>query len=248
MTKLGIFFETNDKAPVFPIIPFFPLFLHFNRMSMLDYTSFLFNPVFGENTYVVYDETKECVIIDPGCSSPREEERLFSFIDSNRLKPVMVLNTHGHIDHIMGNAAVCNRYHVKAAASAAARPYFTDAEQQFRFFGLQGQGTFPLPEGVLHDGDIVKVGTGQLEVIATPGHTEGCISFYAEVEGAVFTGDALFCRNIGRTDMRGGDYERLCKSIRERLYHLPDDTDVLPGHGQMTSIGEEKDFNPFVMG
>ena len=213
---------------------------------MLKLEQFVFNP-FSENTYVVYDEnTKECVIIDPGCSNAGEENELFDFIDSHHLKPLMVINTHGHIDHIMGNTAAKKKYGIKVAAHPNVKNDFLRSRQQAAMFGLPSMGDCDLPDVDLEDGEIIKVGESTLEVISTPGHAMGSISLYAEIEGWVFTGDALFCRSIGRTDFPGGNYEQLRTNIIERLFRLPDDTEVYSGHGESTTIFDERRYNMFL--
>ena len=212
---------------------------------MLQVFSFVFNP-FAENTYVIYDETRQCVIIDPGCVSSSEVDELLGFIDLHQLEPLMVINTHGHIDHIMGNEAIKKHYGIKVSAHPEAKNDILRSRQQAMMFGLPMIEECKLPEVELEDGEMIKVGNGTLEVICTPGHAKGSISLYAMMEGWVFTGDALFCRSVGRTDLPGGDFEELRESIRTRLFTLPDDTEVFPGHGESTTIGEEKGFNPYV--
>lgn len=212
---------------------------------MLQINSFVFNP-FGENTYVIFDETKECVIIDPGCYTASEEDRLFGYIDQHQLKPLMVINTHGHVDHVVGNNAVKRRYGIPVAAHPGTHPDFTQAKRQAVWLGFQPVGDIDLPDVDLQDDEVIKIGESSLEVICTPGHARGSISLYAPVEGWVLTGDALFCRSVGRTDLPGGDFEELRESIRGRLFALPNDTEVFSGHGESTTIGEEKDFNPYV--
>ena len=213
---------------------------------MLKLDSFVFNP-FAENTYVVYDDdTKECVIIDPGCSTAGEENELFGFIDSHRLKPLMAINTHGHIDHIVGNTAVKKRYGIPVAAHPNVKDDFLRSRQQAQLFGMSFMGEGELPDRDLEDGEVIKVGESTLEVISTPGHAMGSISLYAEIEGWVFTGDALFCRSIGRADFPGGNYEQLRTNIIERLFHLPDDTEVYSGHGESTTIFDERKYNMFL--
>ena len=212
---------------------------------MLQINSFVFNP-FGENTYVIFDETKECVIIDPGCYTASEEDRLFGYIDQHQLKPLMVINTHGHVDHVVGNNAVKRRYGIKVAAHPGTHPDFTQAKRQAVWLGFQPVGDIDLPDMDLQDDEVIKIGESNLEVICTPGHARGSISLYAPVEGWVLTGDALFCRSVGRTDLPGGNFEELRESIRGRLFALPNDTEVFSGHGESTTIGEEKDFNPYV--
>ena len=212
---------------------------------MLQINSFVFNP-FGENTYVIFDETKECVIIDPGCYTASEEDRLFGYIDQHQLKPLMVINTHGHVDHVVGNNAVKRRYGIPVAAHPDTHSDITQANSQAVWLGFQPVGDIDLPDVDLQDDEVIKIGESSLEVICTPGHARGSISLYAPVEGWVFTGDALFCRSVGRTDLPGGDFEELRESIRGRLFTLPNDTEVFSGHGESTTIGEEKDFNPYV--
>ena len=157
---------------------------------MLKLDSFVFNP-FAENTYIVYDDTTlECVIIDAGCSNKAEEDQLLGFVDSHRLKPLMVVSTHGHVDHIIGNEAVKKRYGIKLAAHPDTQPDFIQAKRHGAWLGLSPNGEFPLPDIDLKDGEIIKIGESTLEVICTPGHARGSISLYAEIEGWVFTGDA----------------------------------------------------------
>lgn len=213
---------------------------------MLQINSFVFNP-FSENTYIIYDETLECIIIDPGCSTPEEENQLFGFIDSHGLKPLLAINTHGHVDHVMGNAAVKQHYGIKVAAHVEVKKDFIRAKRQAPFFGMTWKNGDDLPDQYLEDDEVIHVGNSTLEVICTPGHAQGSISLYAVMEGWVFTGDALFCRSIGRTDFPGGNYQTLCESIRSRLFTLPGDTTVWPGHGENTTIADEKDFNYYVV-
>lgn len=212
---------------------------------MLQINSFVFNP-FGENTYILNDETKDCVIIDPGCSTQAEENELFGYIDSHQLKPLMIINTHGHVDHVVGNGAVKRRYGIKVAAHPDTKPDFTQAKRQAVWLGFQPVGDIDLPDVDLQDGQEIKIGDSSLEVICTPGHAKGSISLYAMVEGWVFTGDALFCRSVGRTDLPGGNFEELRESIRTRLFTLPEDTEVFPGHGESTTIFDENRYNMYV--
>lgn len=213
---------------------------------MLKLESLVFNP-FAENTYVVYDDdTQECVIIDPGCDTVGAENQLFGFIDSHHLKPILAINTHGHLDHIIGNPAVKQKYGIPVAAHPNVKADFQRSKQQSLLFGIPFHGECELPDRWLSDGEVIKVGNSTLEVISTPGHAEGSISLYAQMEGWVFTGDALFCRSIGRTDFAGGNYETLRTSIRERLFRLPDDTEVFSGHGESTTIFDEQRYNMFI--
>lgn len=217
-----------------------------NPEIMLQLESFIFNP-FSENTYVVYDEnSKECVIIDPGCGNSAEENQLFGFIDSHRLRPLLIINTHGHLDHILGNGTVKQRYGIPVAAHPDVAADFNRSKEHSDFFGMPFRGECGLPDRNLKDGEIIKIGESTLEVICTPGHAEGSISLYAETEGWVFTGDALFSRSIGRTDFPGGSYATLRESIKTRLFRLPDDTTVFSGHGESTTIFDEKRYNMFL--
>ncbi len=214
-------------------------------LFMYQVKQFCFNP-FGENTYVIYDETLDCAVIDPGNSSQQENLTLFNFIDGAGLHPVVVLITHGHVDHIAGAALTAERYGIGIAAHPDARPFFTSVFEQAAMFGFGKIDKVPSLDQELEEYGSIKIGTGMLEAIPTPGHANGSMSFYSESDSIVFTGDTLFCRSIGRTDFVGGDFDTLRRSIRERLFVLPDDTMVLSGHGESTTIGDEKDFNPFV--
>ena len=185
---------------------------------MLKLYSFVFNP-FSENTYVVYDETsKECVIIDAGCSTPGEENQLFGFIDSHRLKPLMVISTHGHIDHIVGNPAVKQHYGIPVAAHSDVKGDVMRSRQQAVMFGMPFSDEGELPDRNLKDGEIIKIGESTLEVICTPGHAEGSISLYAEMEGWVFTGDALFCPPRVHTFRSGAQVFQGNSSVSGRIH------------------------------
>lgn len=212
---------------------------------MLSLKTFVLNP-FAENTYVVYDPSGECAIIDPGNYNLRETLELCSFINDNKLKIKYLLITHGHVDHIVGIQELKNRYGVKLSAHPDVKADLDRSVRQAQMFGFTSLETVPTIDVALMDDEILTLGESVLEVRCTPGHAEGSVSYYAPVEGWVFTGDALFCRSVGRTDFAGGDFVKLRNSIHSRLFTLPDDTAVLPGHGEKTSIGEEKDFNPFV--
>ena len=212
---------------------------------MLQIKLFRFNH-FGENTYLLYSNDGDCFVIDPGNSTPAEDEKLFSFIDGNGLTPKLIINTHAHVDHIVGNAALAKRYNIEVAAHTDTAVDFAVAENVIGMYGFDRSINIKKADRILEDGETLPLGDGQVEVIATPGHAKGSISLYVPTECVVFTGDALFCRSIGRTDLPGGNYEELRTSIRERLFTLPDETMVMPGHDEATSIGEEKDFNPYV--
>jgi glyoxylase-like metal-dependent hydrolase (beta-lactamase superfamily II) len=205
--------------------------------------SFVFNP-FQENTYVLFDETKECVVIDPGCSEPEEKHALTSFIESNDLKVKLLLNTHCHVDHVLGNDFVKEKYKVDFLIHAADLPVLKAVRAyapSYGFFQYQEAE----PDRFMKEGDIISFGNQSLKVLFVPGHSPGHVAFYNEKEKTVVAGDVLFYNSIGRTDMPGGDYDTLITSIHEKLFTLPDDVTVYPGHGQETSIGFEKKTNPF---
>ncbi|WP_210486842.1 MBL fold metallo-hydrolase [Rufibacter aurantiacus] len=205
---------------------------------------FTFNP-FQENTYVLYDNTKECVIIDPGCADKQEQQELQQFIQTQGLKVVRLLNTHCHIDHVLGNKFVADTYgvpleiHEEDLSVLRAVPTYSAA------YGFP-QYQEVLPEKFLKEGENVRFGETELEVLFTPGHAPGHVVFYHPESKNLIGGDVLFNRSIGRTDLPGGDYNTLIQSIRTKLFSLPDEVTVYPGHGPSTTIGEEKAGNPFL--
>jgi glyoxylase-like metal-dependent hydrolase (beta-lactamase superfamily II) len=205
---------------------------------------FTFNP-FSENTYVLYDETKECVIIDPGCSNSAEEKKLTDFIETNELKPVKLLNTHGHIDHVLGNRFVADKYNLKLEANKLEEAGILATDSYASMYGMHAPRS-PKPGIYLNEGDTVKFGNTSLKVLFTPGHSAGHIVFFNEENKIIIGGDVLFRESIGRTDLPGGDYETLIKSIKEKLFVLEDAITVYPGHGPETTIGYEKLYNPFL--
>lgn len=205
---------------------------------------FPFNP-FQENTYVLSDETGECVIIDPGCHISEEEQELKEYIDSNHLEPVKLLNTHCHVDHVLGNPFVADTWKLGLEMHKADLPVLESFPRVCEMYGVPG-GTQPEPAHFLEEGEKVKFGNTTLEVLFTPGHAPGHVVFYHPEEKFIIGGDVLFQGSIGRTDLPGGDFPTLEKSIREKLYVLPGDVKVYPGHGPATTIGWEKKNNPFV--
>lgn len=213
---------------------------------MLSVKTFIFNPI-QVNTYVVYNENKECVIIDAGNLEPYEDQQILDYIDKNGLKPLMLLNTHSHIDHVMGNKVLADKYHLELGASPVEKPYYDKVWAYATAFGLNfTQEQCVKPTKDLNDGDIVYIGDDKLKVLFTPGHAPGHVCFYDEKDGIIFTGDTLFYRGIGRCDLIGGDYNAIEKSLREVLYKLPDNTIAYCGHGPQTRIGDEKRNNPMV--
>jgi hydroxyacylglutathione hydrolase len=205
---------------------------------------FTFNP-FLENTYILYDDSKDCVIFDPGCSNSDEQQQLTDFIESNDLIPVKLINTHCHIDHVLGNKFVSDKYSLPLISHKGESVVLAMGPQVSTMYGVPYD---PSPEITifLDDGDNVTFGKTALKVLFTPGHSPASISFYNEEDGIVISGDVLFQGSIGRTDLPGGDFDTLAKSIKEKLYVLPDDVVVYSGHGPSTTIGIEKRTNPFV--
>jgi glyoxylase-like metal-dependent hydrolase (beta-lactamase superfamily II) len=210
---------------------------------MLQIKIFVFNPV-RENTYLLYDETKEAVIIDCGAYSGDEKKQLSDFIREKGLTLKHVLNTHLHFDHILGNSFLYKTYGLKPEYNPAdeAMPGLKEGIVKFGFSTF-GYDTV-CAEYFIEDKDIISFGNTRMEALSTPGHSPGSLSFYFENDACVFTGDALFRFDIGRTDLWKGNYEKLVYSIKTKLFTLPDNTVAYPGHGEASTIGEEKQYNP----
>ena len=192
------------------------------------------------NCYLVYcEETRACAIIDPGA----DHERIVAAVADLELKPVIVLNTHGHVDHIGANSDIIEKYAVPLAMHKADTGLL-QVSDYIELSLLLGARHSPAPDRLLAEGDEVRFGNQALRVIHTPGHTPGSIGFFHD--GVLFSGDTLFCGGVGRTDLPGGSWKDLERSIRERILTLPEDTVVLPGHGPHTTVGQERDSNPFL--
>jgi len=211
---------------------------------MITIEKFVFSP-FYENTYILYDESGECIIIDPGCLEPTEENELADFIARKNLKPVKQIFTHCHIDHIFGANFIYSKYNLKPEIHEAALPFLIRGNEQARVYGFDLPKVVE-PESFIEEGDKIKFGTSELDVVYTPGHADGSICFISHRQKFVITGDVLFQGSIGRTDFPTGDFDLLMESIRTKLYTLEDDLTVYPGHGEKTTIGFEKRNNPFV--
>lgn len=208
--------------------------------------SFTFGP-FQENTVVLYDESKECVIIDPGCYSSAEKTALQRFIAGNGLKPVLLLNTHCHVDHIAGNAFVYDTFGLKPLIHKDDLIILNNQQLVSNTYSLPCEIS-PQPERFIDEGDTIEFGNTALEVFHTPGHAPGHVVFYHKKSNILINGDVLFKRSIGRTDLTLGNHDQLLNSIRTKLFVLPDATVVYCGHGPETTIGEEKRLNPFLQG
>lgn len=213
---------------------------------MLNIKTFVFNP-FQENTYVVSDDRNEAVIIDCGAFFNEERKELTDYIDKNNLKVVHLLSTHGHIDHNFGNNTIADYYNVgpevhKADAGLMRRL----SEQALAFCNYHLEYDMPEVADYLNDGDIIRFGNHEMKVIHTPGHSPGSTVLYIADEEVAFSGDTLFMMSIGRTDLEGGSFSDIQKSLLRMINELPDNTKVFPGHGPQTSIAKEKLHNPYI--
>ena len=211
---------------------------------MLTVKSFVFSPI-QENTYVLYNNKDACCIIDPGCYFGNERRTLQHFFEEEGLTPNILLNTHCHLDHVFGNKFIYDEYGLILHLHEMEKPVLEYAAEA----GLRWSMPFENYRGeliFLKEGDIVKLGEDELEVLFTPGHSPGSICFYCKAQQFVIGGDVLFRSSIGRTDLPGGDFDTLIASIREKLFVLPDEVTVYPGHGDPTTIGFEKKHNPFL--
>lgn len=211
---------------------------------MIHIERFTFNP-FSENTYLLYDETKEAIIIDPGNYTRDENEELINFIAENDIKPVRIVNTHAHIDHVLGVFYLKNKYTIPFALHIKDEPVLMAVKSYAPNYGFP---TFNEPEvdQWINEGDTVTFGNSELRIIFVPGHAPGHIALVNDDQKFVIGGDVLFKTSIGRTDLPGGNFETLIDSIRTQLFVLPDDYEVYPGHGGSTTIGFEKKHNPFL--
>lgn len=205
---------------------------------------FEFNP-FSVNTYVLSDETGECIIIDAGMQGDFEEAEITEYINDHNLKPVMLLLTHAHIDHIVGNGFIADKYNLRLTAHKDCVPFLANATAYASTFGLTLDKVTGIDDFIDEDNEI-EFGNSRLKVLFTPGHANGSLCFYSPEDKFVITGDVLFNQSIGRTDLKTGNYDLLQKNIWEKLFTLPDETKVYPGHGPDTSIGFEKIHNPYV--
>lgn len=211
---------------------------------MLKVKSFVFNP-FQENTYILYDASNEAVIIDAGCSNEEERHQLTGFIDEQNLKPVKLVNTHCHIDHILGLKYLATAYDIPFIANKNDYYLIAAAVEQGAMLGVEVDFPPAIDEYVDEDTGL-SFGNSKMQVLHVPGHSLGHVAFYAEEDGFIISGDVLFSGSIGRTDLPGGDYDMLLKNIKEKLLPLPPSTVVYPGHGPATTVGQETATNPFL--
>lgn len=210
---------------------------------MITVKSFVFNP-FSENTYIVYDETREAIIIDPGCYEAHERKELDEFIKSNHLTVVLLINTHCHIDHVLGNDFVKETYNVPFLIHKNEENLLRAVKSYASNYGF-AKYKEALPDKFIDERDEITWGKSELDIIFLPGHSPGHIALYNPAQKILISGDVLFNNSIGRTDLLGGDMDTLIDSIQQKLFDLPDDVIVYSGHGEPTTIGKEKVSNPF---
>jgi len=211
---------------------------------MIHVEKFIVNPL-QENSYVISDETGECIFVDPGFFYPEELEEIKQYITENRLKPVRITNTHCHFDHIMGVEFIRNEYDISFSAHPDDAFWVEKAIDQGYMFGFEVKPVQPL-DSFLFENEKVKFGNSVFEIIQVPGHSPGHIVLYNKESEILMAGDVLFYGSIGRTDLPGGSHEALIQNIKNKLFKLPDETKVYSGHGPETTIGFEKHANPFL--
>jgi hydroxyacylglutathione hydrolase len=214
------------------------------RLTVLHLESFTFNP-FQENTYLLYNDQKQCWIVDPGMYGPEEDARMLHYITSNGLQPQSIINTHSHIDHITGIQTLVEKYKIPFGIHELDQPLLRTAVASAMMFGLDLK-TAPKPDFFIKGNEPISLKNDILDVRFAPGHAPGHVVFYYPEGGWLIAGDVLFNGSIGRTDLPGGNFDTLINSIRTQLFTLPDDTIVYPGHGPSTTIGNEKKHNPFL--
>lgn len=212
---------------------------------MIKIKSFTVGP-FQENTYVLSDETAECIIIDPGCYDENERAEIANYIDSNSLIPVRLINTHCHLDHIFGNGFISKRYNLKLEINENDKMVLDSYLTVAAIYNLKADPS-PEPSMYLSEGDTISFGKSFLEILFTSGHSPGSIILYNKEQKFMIAGDVLFYGSIGRTDLPGGNHNLLINSIKSKLFPLGDDYKVYSGHGPVTSIGFERNNNPFLV-
>jgi hydroxyacylglutathione hydrolase len=220
------------------------VFIQKHQLLMLKVKTFVFN-AFQVNTYVVYAENNDCIIIDPACSNANEVSKLLNYLKTENLNAILVANTHAHVDHILGNEDITDKLAIKLAAHPSSRYFYLNAMSFSSALGLNLQKVI-MPDVELQDKDTIKLGESELEILYTPGHADGSICFYNSEGQFLISGDLIFYASIGRTDFPTGNFEILSESIKEKIYTLPNKTIIYPGHGPSTTVGFEKYNNPFV--
>lgn len=212
---------------------------------MVHIKKFVFSP-FQENTYVISDDDKNAIIIDPGCYDAEEKKNLKEFIERQNLTPIRLLNTHCHLDHVFGNAFVYKEWNLQPEYHRLETQVMQMAGRSADMYGIPGFEESPEPKRFLKEDEILEFGGEQFQLLFLPGHSPGHLGFYCAQLNMLISGDVIFRESIGRTDLPGGNQETLFQSIREKIYPLPDETQIFNGHGPETTVGHEKKSNPFV--
>ncbi|HBT86274.1 MAG: MBL fold metallo-hydrolase [Fermentimonas sp.] len=209
--------------------------------------TFEFNPL-GVNTYLLSDETNECVVIDAACFYADEKALLLNYIIDHDYVVKHLINTHLHFDHIFGVNTLASQFGLSLECNKADEFLLDNISDQLKLFGIPSANSDYRPEigKWLNEGDVISFGNQSLRIYHAPGHSPGSLLFYNEESGSVFTGDVLFRGSIGRTDLAGGNFDELVESIHTKLFVMPNETKVYPGHGPITTIDYEKKNNPFV--
>ncbi len=202
---------------------------------------------FEVNTYILFDETKECVLVDVCSQGALQEKEICDFIERNELKVKHILLTHPHVDHLCGTAFITKKYSLPITMSMEAVSMFETAESQASMMGFNLGNIRDVEVKTILPGDTIEFGNSKIECLDTAGHCVGSLSFYNAKEGYVITGDALFAQSIGRTDLPTGDLDLLLSNIREKILSLPEETKVYPGHGPYSTVDYEKTHNPFLL-
>ncbi len=211
---------------------------------MITIKAFVFN-FFQENTYILSDATNSCIIIDPGMNSNTEEKKLTDYISDHKLIPEKLINTHCHVDHVLGCNRIKKLYNIPFYAHESEKQLIEGAKPFAEFFGMSIEQP-PQPDHTISENDTITFGKSELEIIHVPGHSPGSLVFYNQEDKLALTGDVLFRGSIGRTDLPGGSYSLLVDGIKSKLLTLPKETTIYPGHGPSTTIGKEHDTNPFL--
>lgn len=214
------------------------------KIANMDIKIFHFNPIMV-NTYLLSDETGEAVIVDPGNCQTYEDEQIREFVKDKGLKVKYIINTHPHIDHVVGNPWCVAEYHPELLMHEAGMPIYNKAFAYAAAFGLE-VGEMPAPDRFLKEGDEVEFGNQRFEVLYTPGHCDGSICLYSADNKLIFTGDLIFELSVGRCDLPSGNEAVLRQSIREKILTLDDEVAILPGHGGPTTVGKERRSNPYI--
>jgi hydroxyacylglutathione hydrolase len=209
---------------------------------------FTFSP-FSENSYIIYDDSKECIIVDPGCYTEEERNTLSKFVINNDLTPTRLINTHCHIDHVFGNRYVAETYNLTLEIHEGEIPVLESVPMVAKMYGIPNVQQSPEPDAdkFIEEGDIISFGNTKLSVLFTPGHSPASVSFYCKEDNFLIAGDVLFQGSIGRTDLPGGDFDTLLQNIINKFLPLPDHVIVYSGHGNPTTIGAERKNNPFII-